>query len=261
MTTTDRNSRSLAQERFGEFARNYVASSAHARGEELNRLVEVAQPQPDWIVLDVATGGGHTALEFAPFVAQVMATDITPRMLEVAEAFVAEKGTGNVAFEPADAEGLPFEDEMFDLVTCRIAPHHFLNCPRFVWEGSRVLRSGGLLLVQDLTVPEDNQAARYITDFERLRDPSHHRAYTPEEWVGMFQAAGLRVEHTEQIVKRHGFVPWVERQGRPAEVLERLVSMMEQATAAVVEWMMPRDWGTPEATFANHHIIIAGRKG
>jgi len=261
MTTTDQHASSLAQERFGEFARNYVVSSAHARGEELNRLVEIAQPQPDWVVLDVATGGGHTALKFAPFVAQVVASDITPRMLEAAQAFITEKGVTNVAFEPADAEDLSFEDEAFDLVTCRIAPHHFLNCPRFVSEGARVLRSGGLLLVQDLTAPEDDQAARYIGDFERLRDPSHNREYTQGEWVGMFQVAGLRVEHTEQIVKRHAFVPWVERQGMPSEVMDRLVSMMEQATETVVEWMIPHDWGTPEATFANHHIIIAGRKG
>lgn len=261
MTTIDQNTSSLAQERFGEFARNYVVSSAHATGEELNRLVEIARPQPEWIVLDVATGGGHTALKFAPFVAQVISTDITPRMLEAAQAFITEKGARNVAFEPADAEDLPFEDGRFDLVTCRIAPHHFPNCPRFVSEGARVLRPGGLLLVQDLTVPEDEQAARDIGDFERLRDPSHNRAYTEMEWVDMFLAAGLRIEHKEQIVKRHAFVPWVERQGRPTEVRERLISMMERATEAVVEWMMPRDWGTSEATFANHHIIIAGRKG
>jgi ubiquinone/menaquinone biosynthesis C-methylase UbiE len=259
--TTDRHARSLTQERFGEFARNYVTSSTHAEGEELNRLVEIAQPQPDWVVLDVATGGGHTALRFAPLVAQVIATDITPRMLEAAQAFVREKGAGNVTFEPADAEDLPFEDGVFDLVTCRIAPHHFLSCSRFVCEGSRVLRSGGLLLVQDMIVPEDSQAAGYIDDFERLRDPSHNQAHTQGEWVAMFEATGLRVEHTEQIVKRHAFVPWVERQGRPRDVMQRLISMMDQATEAVVEWMMPHNWGMPEATFANHHIIIAGRKG
>jgi ubiquinone/menaquinone biosynthesis C-methylase UbiE len=261
MMTTEQNATSLAQERFGRFARNYVASSAHARGEELNRLVEIAQPQLDWIALDVATGGGHTALKFAPSVKQVIATDVTPKMLEAAQAFVGEQGAPNVLFRHADAEDLPFEDGAFDLVTCRIAPHHFLNCPRFVSEGARVLKPGGLLLVQDLTVPEDEQAARHIGDFERLRDPSHHRSYTEAEWVGMFRAAGLRVEHAEQIVKRHAFVPWVERQGRPPDVMERLVTMMAQAPETVIEWMMPHDWGTPEATFANHHLIIAGRKG
>ena len=261
MTTTDQNSKSLSQERFGEFARNYVASSTHARGEELNRLVEIAQPQPNWVALDIATGGGHTALIFAPFVARVIATDITPRMLEAARAFISEKGARNIVFKHADAEDLPFEDETFDLVTCRIAPHHFLNCPGFVSEGSRVLKPGGLLLVQDMMAPEDQQTAHYIDTFERLRDPSHNHAYAQTEWVGMFQRAGLRIEHTEEIIKRHDFASWVARQGCTPDVIKHLTSMVEQAPEAATEWMQPRSFGTPEASYTNHHIIIAGRKG
>jgi ubiquinone/menaquinone biosynthesis C-methylase UbiE len=254
------DSKSLSQQRYSKFARGYVTSHAHAHGEELNRLVEIAQPRPDWIVLDVATGGGHTALKFAPLVTQVTATDITPKMLEAARAFATQKGANNITFKLADAEDLAFEDEMFDLVTCRIAPHHFMDCPRFVQESWRVLKAGGLLLVQDHVLPEDEQAARYVDAFEKLRDPSHNRAYAQTEWVDMFRAAGLKVEHTEQIIKRHAFMPWAERQGCTPETIECLVSMVEQAPHAVSEWMQPRHLRTAEATFANHHIIIAGRK-
>jgi len=258
MTADD--SRSLSRERFGQLAQAYVTSKTHARGWELDRLVEIAQPQADWIVLDVATGGGHTALKFAPFVARVIAMDISPPMLEAAQAFVTERGAENVTFEPADAENLPFEDGMFDLVTCRIAPHHFPDCSRFVQEGARVLKTGGLLLVQDHVRPEDEQMARYVEAFEKLRDPSHNRACSKTEWLEMFQAAGLTVEHTEQIIKRHEFLPWAQRQGCTSEVIERLVSMVQQAPEAVISWMQPRDFGWPDATFADHHIIIAGRK-
>ena len=255
------DSKVLSQQRYSKFAGGYVTSKAHAKGAELDRLVEIAQPQPDWIVLDVATGGGHTALKFAPLVAQVVAMDITLKMLEAAEAHITDLGVENVAFRLADAADLPFEDEAFDLVTCRIAPHHFTDCARFVQEGTRVLKSGGLLLVQDHVLPEDEQAARYVDAFERLRDPSHNRAYAESEWGGMFQEAKLKVVHTEQITKEHEFLPWAERQGCTSGVIERLVSMMAQAPAAVVEWMQPRDFGTPQATFVNRHIIIAGRKG
>ena len=181
-------------------------------------------------------------------------------MLESARAFIAEKGVNNVTFRPADAEDLPFENERFDLVTCRIAPHHFPDCPRFVQESARVLKAGGLLLVQDHVLPEDEQTARYVDAFEKLRDSSHHRAFAETEWVEMFRAAGLKVEHTEQILKRHEFLPWAERQGCTPETIERLANMVEQATAGVIEWMQPQDFGTPAATFVNHHIIIAGRK-
>ena len=130
------------RQRFGQFAQGYVESKGHASGDDLERLVEIAQPQPDWAMLDVATGGGHTALKFAPFVKKVVALDLTPKMLEAAEKFITDKGTTNVEFTAGDAEQLPFEDNTFDLVTSRIAPHHFPDCWRFVQESARVLKSG-----------------------------------------------------------------------------------------------------------------------
>ncbi|MBN1934676.1 MAG: HAD-IA family hydrolase, partial [Anaerolineae bacterium] len=118
------NSKTLSRGRFGQFAQRYVTSRSHAQGNDLNRLLDIAQPQPHWHVLDVATGGGHTALKFAPYVASVVASDLTPAMLDAAKAFITAQGAGNVQFKLADAEALPFDAATFDLVTCRIAPHH-----------------------------------------------------------------------------------------------------------------------------------------
>jgi ubiquinone/menaquinone biosynthesis C-methylase UbiE len=242
------------------FAESYVSSTTHAKGQELDRLVEIAQPQPNWFVLDVATGGGHTALKFAPLVAKVIAMDIAPSMLQKAEAFIRGSGVDNVMFGSADAEVLPIEDEKFDLVTCRIAPHHFPEPDGFVRESARVLKAGGLLLVQDHVLPEDDEAAHYVDEFERLRDPSHYQGYPESEWVKMLEEAGLIVEHTEQVKKRHGFLTWAGRQGCVPETVERLDVMMEQASPTVLRWMQPRDWGTQYASFSNKHIIITGRK-
>ena len=250
----------LSQERFGRFAQAYVTSSAHAKGSDLEMMVAFADPQPDWRVLDIATGGGHTALKFAPLVAEVVATDLTPAMLDAAQGFIAGKGVENVSFREADAEALPFEDTQFDLVTCRIAPHHFPSASRFVAESARVLKAGGLLLVQDHVLPEDETAARYVDAFERLRDVSHGRAFCEPEWIAMFEDAGLRVGRTAQLVKRHDFLPWVQRQGNSGETIAQLTEMMAAAPSLAAEWMAPEDWGTPAASFANHHIIVAGRK-
>jgi ubiquinone/menaquinone biosynthesis C-methylase UbiE len=205
---SNQESKSLSQERFGQFAEGYVASQTHAKGSDLDQLIEIAKPQADWRVLDVATGGGHTALKFAPFVRQVIATDITPQMLMAAEKHTRDQGVMNISFEPADAEDLPFEDRTFDLVTCRIAPHHFPDCARFIQEGARVLKPGRTLLVQDHVLPPDEGAARYVDDFERLRDPSHNRAFSRAEWINMFESAGLQVVHTQEITKRHQLRPW-----------------------------------------------------
>jgi ubiquinone/menaquinone biosynthesis C-methylase UbiE len=256
----NQDSKKLSRQRYNKFAQSYVTSETHAKGAELNRLVEIAQPQSDWIMLDVATGGGHTALKFAPWVANVVATDLTPNMLTAAETFIRENGVQNISFKPADAENLPFADEIFDLVTCRIAAHHFPNCTLFAQESARVLKSNHMLLVQDQIVPEDEEAAHTINNFERTRDPSHHMALSEREWVEVFQAAGLEVEHIEHIVKNHKLIPWAEIQGCSASTIRQLETIIAEASSPVLDWIRPKNFGTAEASFINHHIIIMGRK-
>ena len=254
------NSKNLSQQRYSKFADGYVTSQTHAKGHDLNRLVEIANPQPDWVVLDVATGGGHTALKFAPFVQKVIATDITPKMLAKAQVFITNQGIKNIEFKPADAENLPFDDETFDLVTCRIAPHHFPDCAQFVQEGARVLKPEGLLLVQDHLLPEDETAVRYVDDFERLRDPSHNRAYSQAEWLDMFTAAGFDVQHTEKVIKRHDFIAWTERQGCSSEIIKQLRELLTNAPKIATDWLMVENIMSAQASFANHHLLILGRK-
>jgi ubiquinone/menaquinone biosynthesis C-methylase UbiE len=252
--------KSLSQQRFAQYAQEYVRSQDHAKGVDLDLLVELAQPDPGSIVLDIATGGGHTALRFAPLVKRVIASDLTPQMLTAARQYIERQGVTNVFFSLAEAEHLPFRTGSFELVTCRIAPHHFRDVPRFVGEATRALKPGGLLLVQDHMLPEDNAAAEYLETFERLRDPSHRRAYTENEWLRTFEDAGLVVGHSERIEKRHAFSSWVERQGCPPRIVARLEAMLREAPPAAANWMRPLDVGMPSVNFANQHILIAGRK-
>lgn len=257
------DSKQLSEERFSRYAAGYVTSEVHAKGADLDRLLEVAQPQADWQVLDVATGGGHTALKFAPHVAGVVASDLTPRMLETAEQFIRSQlgeDQTQVQFKLADAEALPFEAEQFDLVSCRIAPHHFPDVGQFVRESARVLKKGGRLIVQDHLLPDDAAAAQYVDAFEKKRDPSHNRAFNRAEWIGLFEAAGLEVEHAEQVSRRHDFAPWVERQACSPEVVAELVQMMQDAPPLAAEWLDMIDVGTETASFLHQHILIMGRK-
>lgn len=278
--------------RFAAHAQGYVTSPSHAAGDDLERLVTLAEPQLDWRLLDVATGGGHTARRFAPLVRQVIALDLTPTMLQAAHRFISEappllleRGQGGEALQPsaapdsplrvrggagggvpvaflaADAEALPFPAATFDLVTCRIAPHHFSDCFRFVTECARVLRPGGVLLIEDNTVPDDPRAARYIDSFERLRDPSHQRSYAGYEWEGMLLDAGLVVEQVETLTKPAvNLLDWAGRQGASAAVIERLQVLLRQAPPAVRAWMQPFASGTPDAIFDHHYVLVKGRK-
>jgi ubiquinone/menaquinone biosynthesis C-methylase UbiE len=262
--------RSLVQQQFGAHAAAYATSPVHAKGASLGRLVELVQPQRDWQVLDIATGAGHTAAAFAPHVAHVTASDITDEMLEQARKLAAAKGLGNMETAAADAEALPFADARFDLVTCRIAAHHFPDVPRFVREVRRVLKRGGTFALVDnvgpdaLSTPGFSEAelvaaAVAYNAFEKLRDPSHGRCLGLAEWGMVIAAAGLDVLHQEILPKTMEFAPWAARMDADPATVARLRSMLEKGTPALKAFLKPRlDAGA--LWFGLDEAIVVARK-
>src|SRR5205823_412534 len=118
MTDTLRHDhKAEVQAQFGAAAAGYVASTTHAEGDDLAQLVSWAEGGADRVALDVATGGGHTALALAPLYGRVVATDLTEPMLRAAESLARGRGITNVEFRRADAEDLPFRDRSFDVVS------------------------------------------------------------------------------------------------------------------------------------------------
>ncbi|MEM7035184.1 MAG: class I SAM-dependent methyltransferase, partial [Chloroflexota bacterium] len=225
---------------FGASAEGYVTSQVHAKGESLSILTELIKPQPEWQVLDVATGAGHTALTFAPHVAHVVATDLTEQMLTKTAELAASRGITNLETKPADAEALPFDDETFDLVTCRIALHHFPNAKQAIHEFARVVKPGGVVgLVDNITVP-DKKAAGYHNAYEKLRDPSHNWAYPLARLTAMFEQAGLTVETTRQLSKEMEFHQWADRMKVSEEDKAKLLEMMRNLPEALQPLFSPR---------------------
>src|SRR5258705_797464 len=214
--------RALARDLFGRAADAYVASPGHAPGSDLRRLVELPAPTPSDRALDISTGGGHTALALAPHVGHMVASDLTPRMLAAARAFIGARGVSNVDFVVADAERLPFLDATFTLVTARIAPHHYADIRAAVKEMARVLAPGGRLVLEDSIAPEDPQLDALVNAWDRRRDPSHVREYTVSEWRGLLAAAGLEVTDVETARKAHDFTEWVERMQMPDDARRAL---------------------------------------
>ncbi|HWV35581.1 MAG TPA: class I SAM-dependent methyltransferase [Thermomicrobiales bacterium] len=217
---------------YGAVGDAYVRSVGHASGNDLARMVEVATPTSTDTLLDIATGGGHVARTFAPHVSHVIASDLTPEILQHAAAFFKELGLTNVETRIADAEDLPFADASFDIVTCRIAPHHFPRPDRFVREVARVLRPGGRFVLIDSTVPE-GEAGAFFNRFEKLRDPSHARSLTIPEWESLINAAGLALANVESFTKRHDFDDWTARSRMSERDKATLEAMMVDAPAAI----------------------------
>ncbi|MBI5958551.1 MAG: methyltransferase domain-containing protein [Chloroflexi bacterium] len=255
------NAKSLVQQQFGAHAAGYVTSTAHAEGYSLTRLIEIVDPQPGWRALDLATGGGHTALALARQSAWTVAGDLTRPMLNAARKHISAQPGISATYAQLDAEALPFPAGSFDVVTCRIAPHHFPHVAQFVRECARVVRPGGIVAVLDQLSPPDPKTARYVNAFERLRDPSHVWAYNEIEWQGFFTGAGLDIFHYEAFDTHHELITWAERMGNDAATITRLRVMLQQAPASAAAWMQPQPLGAADKRFVIRQFLLAGRKG
>jgi SAM-dependent methyltransferase len=121
---------------------DYHAVATEIIGALGPRLVEAAHLGPGDDVLDVAAGSGNVAIPAAAAGARVVATDLTPELLDQGRQDAEAAGV-RLEWRVADAEHLPFDDDSFDAVTSCVgtmfAPHHQATADELV----RVCRPGG----------------------------------------------------------------------------------------------------------------------
>jgi SAM-dependent methyltransferase len=185
-------------------AEAFRESAVHREGADLDRVVEWAEPGEGVVALDVATGGGHVARRLRDAGCEVVTVDPAPGMQPTVV---------------AHAEELPFADESFDVVTCRIAAHHFDDVRAAVREFARVSR--------DRVIVEDNvYRGEHVEEAEKLRDPTHVRCYSEDEWRGFFEDAGLTVEDTEWFARRQDFDAWMARVETPEDDARRVRELL-----------------------------------
>ncbi len=113
-----------------------------------NAILELSQIKQDMNILDLACGSGEPSLSIATHVGpkgHVVATDIVPEMLQIAEKNAREKGLSNIEFKVSNAETLDFPDESFDAVTCRFGVMFFSDPQKAMSEINRVLKKDRLV--------------------------------------------------------------------------------------------------------------------
>jgi SAM-dependent methyltransferase len=187
----------------------YRTSPTHAGDADLDIVVEMCNPHEGKKFLDVASGGGHVARRLREQGAEVVTLDPSPGMR---------------ADVLAPAEHIPFADGSFDCVVTRIAPHHFASIGEALGEMVRV--SNRELVIEDtLYLSEEHEQA------EKLRDPSHVRSYSEEEWREMLEEAGVEVERVEYFEKTHDTADWLGRTGCTGDDAARVRELLRPVSS------------------------------
>lgn len=255
------NEKEIVQKQFGRNAGHYVTSESHAKGLDLAKVAELVKEHGTaGHLLDIATGGGHVANALAPHFEKVTAVDLTAEMLKKAEQFIVSNGRSNVTFILGDAEALPFHDESFNVVACRIAAHHFPDVDRFVSEVFRVLKTGGLFVLVDNVAPEKAEYDEFYNVIEKKRDQSHIRAHKKSEWISMVEMAGLSINNMSVFEKNFLFENWCTMMNLPAKEQEELNTYMKSASLEVINHFKIEFHGDRVHSFKGQSMLVAAKK-
>lgn len=215
-----------ARRQFGKQAQAYSKGSIFPDRDHLAEIVRRSGARKHHCVLDVATGAGFLAFEFAGSVESVVGTDITENMLAYASKTRKNQGFWNTGFLLSDVEHLPFDDRVFDVVSCRFAFHHFPNPLKALLELKRVCKNEGHLVLVDGVSSENIEKSMFHNELEKMRDPSHVRIYTLTEIMGMFTNVGLDIVDIGHWDVPMEFEDWIKRAGtvgKEAEVIRKMI--------------------------------------
>lgn len=188
-----------------------------------DRIVELAEPRRDDRVVDLGAGTGLLSLALAPHVKELIAVDISERMLERLDDAAAADGVHNVEPLVADLRRLPLDDESATLVVSNYAFHHLDDPGKelALAEARRILRPGGRLVICDMMFslslePRDRRLVwekvtgllkrgpaglvRLVRNALRILLGRWEQPATPETWEEMLVARGfehVRIELLE----------------------------------------------------------------
>ena len=229
---------------FGSSAEAYLKSAVHARGADLEAIVNLAAGRSEARVLDLGCGGGHVSFNVAPHVREVVAYDLSREMLEVVARSATERGLPNIVTRQGVAEKVPFEDESFDMVLSRFSAHHWRDFNAGLSEAARVLKSGGVAGFVDAVAAPSPLLDTYFQTLEMLRDHSHVRDYSRAEWEAAMARAGLLPLSATYFRIRLDFTSWVERMKTPKVFVDAIRALQASVSESVTRYFETKSDGS-----------------
>jgi ubiquinone/menaquinone biosynthesis C-methylase UbiE len=249
----------LIREEFARQVDSMPMSPMFASSDILDRIKSAARLTGSSRVLDLGCGPGIVTEAFADDAGEVVAFDIAPEMIHHAFQRCKEAGQANVHFVVGHAERLPFQEASFDIIVTRLTFHHFPDPGTVISEMSRVIRSGGNIIIADIVSSAVLEESKLHNALEVLRDPSHVKMLSCTDLKHIVRSAGLVIEAEDGWIREREFGEWLQITNAPERSEPLYVIMQSLAKAGAKAGIDLRTNGTT-VKFNHRWILLTAKK-
>ena len=201
-----------------------------SKQDYLAHTIQNISPHGTELVLEAAAGTCACGRSLAPFVSSVICLDATAPTLQVGKIAAKKDSLHNMEFVQGIVEGIPYQNNTFDIVLTRLAFHHFTEMEAPFREMHRVLKSGGKFVIIDMEAA-DVQLRSMEDKIETMRDPSHIKNRSRAEFEALFGQYGYRLQMCESTAIPVKLSAWMELTQTPADIQADIVGLMESEIA------------------------------
>lgn len=182
------------------YARQPVADEAAYR-----KKLQVTREyfRPDMEVLEFGCGTGSTAIAQSPYVSHILAIDISPKMLEIAQGKADRQNISNVTFNCATIDEFESADDRFDAVMGHSILHLVEDRDVVIQKVYRLLKPGGVFVTSTACLGDLSPFIKYIMPIGQfLGLLPLVRFFTTAELVASMANAGFTIDHEWQPGKK-----------------------------------------------------------
>ena len=165
------------------------------------RKLEVTRDylQSDMDVLEIGCGTGTTAIAHAPYVKHILATDLSPRMIEIATEKARAAGIDTVTFAASSVDALDVPDASIDVVMAHNVLHLLEDRDRAIVDVCRLLKPGGAFVTSTACLGDMVFLLRLLVPVGRfLRLFPLVKSFSVAELRDSFERAGFDIDYEWQ---------------------------------------------------------------
>ena len=234
----------VSQSQYQDKSEAYLNSQVHAQGAEFEKMRQCIRQNNFKYILDLGCGGGHVSYQIADLTDVTVAYDVTLEMVDLVSEQAQQKGLLQIQGKQGAAEKLPFAEQSFDCVISRYSAHHWQSVTQAMQEIYRVLKPKGKVILVDILGNSHPVLDTFLQAIEMIRDPSHVRDYSLQEWMQFAEYSGFKIEQIDKQILNLNFESWVARMQTPETHIQTIRDLQSKVSDMVKQYFQIQNDGS-----------------